>query len=507
MEIKVSSGDIAVQELPAVVVNLFAGVTSPGGATGAVDKALDGAITRLIRDGEIKGKRGEITVVHTLGKIPPERVVIVGLGEEAEFGSESVRWVSAVFARELRRIGVSKAATIAHGAGIGGMDAGGSAAAIAEGAFLGLYRFDKYKSDANGKRELEALTIVESDEMRVGDLEEGVARGAVLARAVMRCRDLVNEPANHMTPTHLAEAALDVAQDAGLEVEVLERSDMESLGMGALLGVAQGSEEPPKLIVLRYRGDPSKEGSDLGLIGKGITFDSGGISIKPSANMGAMKSDMAGGATVICALEALGHLKPRINVTAIVPATENMPGGRAQRPGDIVKTMNGKTIEIDNTDAEGRLVLADAMAYARSLSIDRIVDVATLTGAIRTALGTVCSGVFGNDQKLIDSVTAAGEAEAERVWQFPMFKEYEKQYESSVADMRNTGGRDAGSIIGAQIIGEFADGAAWVHLDIAATRMSDSVNGYMTKGATGVPVRTLVRLAMDLADGSAASED
>jgi leucyl aminopeptidase len=269
--------------------------------------------------------------------------------------------------------------------------------------------------------------------------------------------------------------------------------------MGALLGVAQGSREPPKLIVIEYRGDPDDQDNNLGLIGKGITFDSGGISIKPAANMGAMKGDMAGGASVISAIKAISKLGPKINVTAIVAATENMPGGRAQRPGDIVTAMNGKTIEIDNTDAEGRLVLADAVSYARTLDIGRIVDVATLTGAIVTALGNVCTGAFGSDQDLTDAVVEAGKSVGERIWQFPTFDDYRDQYKSDVADFKNTGGRAAGSITGAQLIGEFAGGAAWVHLDIAGTSKTDKLKGYNPKGATGVPVRTLVRLAQDLA--------
>ena len=394
MQIEVVSGDITSQDVGAVVANLFEGVKAPGGATGAVDRALDGAISGLIGDGETKGTKGEITLVHTLDKIAPARVVVLGLGKAEDFDADSARWVAAAAARHLRRIGVTEAATIAHGAGVGGLDPRQSAKAVAEGTLLGLYRFDKYKTKIEDRPQLNRLTIVELDPSRVSELEEGVSEGTVLAEATLRCRDLVNEPANEMTPTRMAEAALDVATESGLEIEVLDRSDMETLGMGALLGVAQGSEEPPKFIVLHYVGDTSRKATDLALIGKGITFDSGGISIKPSANMGRMKGDMAGGAAVICALQAISRLKPPINVTAIVAATENMPGGKAQRPGDIVKTMSGKTIEIDNTDAEGRLVLADALAYARSKGIERIVDVATLTGAIKTALGTLCSGAF-----------------------------------------------------------------------------------------------------------------
>jgi len=499
MEIKVESNSIADVKAGAIVVNLFEGVTQPSGATGAVDKALDGAITALIADGEIKGKLGETTVIHTLGKMPAARVVVAGLGKSEAFDLDRVRRVSGTVCTRLRKIGVKDAATIVHGAGIGGLDTLGAAQALAEGALLGLYKFDKYMSGGEDKGEVETLRVVEFDAGKVPDIEAGLDTGTTIAASVNRCRDMVNEPANEMTPSQMAENALEVSLAGGLEMEVLDRSDMEELGMGALLGVAQGSDVPPKLIVMRYRGDPGDESNVLGLLGKGITFDSGGLDLKPPAGMRQMKRDMSGGAAVISAMGAIAKLGPKINVTGIVAATENMPGANAQKPGDIVRTMSGKTIEIDNTDAEGRLVLADAMAYARSLGIERIVDTATLTGAILTALGKVRMGVFGNDQGLVDHVLASAEEAGERAWQFPMDDEYKKQYSSDVADIKNTGGRDAGSITGAQIIGEFADGAAWVHLDIAGVAYGESSTGYRPKGATGVPVRTLVNLAVRLA--------
>ena len=501
MEIKVVQGDITEQHVGAIVVNLFEGVSTPGGATGIVDRALDGVITRLIREGEIKGKKGETTLIHTLGKMSPSRVLVLGLGKDSGFEAETVRWVSGEACRYLRRIGVEKFATIAHGAGIGGINATDSARAIVEGSVLGLYRLNRYITPDGSVPEIREMSIIEFDPGKVQGLEEGVSEGMVTAEATALCRDMVNEPANVMTPERMAEVALDVANESGLKLEVLERPQMEVLGMGALLGVARGSPEPPKLIVLSYKGDPDDDSNTLALLGKGITFDSGGISLKPSANMGEMKGDMAGGASVISAMKAIGRLRPRVNVTAIVPAAENMPGGHAQRPGDIVKAMNGKTIEIDNTDAEGRLVLADAAAYARSLGLSRIVDVATLTGAIVTALGNICTGAFGNDQTLIDQVVGAGRKSGERIWQMPMFDEYKEQYKSDVADIKNVGGRSAGPITGAQIIGEFVDGASWVHLDIAGTARSKENKGYNTRGATGVPVRTLTRLALNLAKG------
>ncbi len=502
MEVTVESGNVAEWAGEAVVVNLFEGVTAPGGATGAVDRALDGAISQLIADGEIRGKSGEMTVVHTLGKMPPKRVLVAGLGERSDFDLDAVRSATAESCRSLRRIGVRRVATIAHGAGIGGLDAASVGQALAEGALLGLYRFDRFKSSSDDRRDVDGVTIVELDADKREALEKGVARGAVIAKAVNLCRDMANEPPNSMTPTRMAEAALEVANESGLEMEVLDRPQMVELSMGALLGVAQGSDEPPKLIVLRYRGDPDDESGSLGLLGKGITFDSGGLDIKSASGMATMKGDMAGGAAVIAAIGALGQLKPKINVTAIVAATENMPGGGAQRPGDVVRTMNGKTIEITNTDAEGRLVLADAMAYARKLGLSRLVDVATLTGAVVVALGNSYTGVFGNDQGLVDQVVAAGRRQGELMWQLPLHDGYREGYKSDVADIQNTGGRGAGSIVGAQIIGEFADGASWVHLDIAGVSRTTSGRGYSPKGATGTPVRTLVALAEELAANS-----
>ena len=502
MKLEVAAGDISAWSAEAVVVNLFEGVAGPGGATGAVDRALGGGISQLIRDGEVTGKEGEVAIIHTLGKIPAARVAVVGLGKSSEFDAEAVRRVSGETARRLRKIGVRRFATIAHGAGIGGMDTRESAQAITEGTILGLYEFDKYKSPEDDGKSIESVDIVDHSASKLPALRDGVDRGALVADAVTFCRDMVNEPANRMTPTRMAERALRAARDAGLRLEVLDRSEMEDLGMGALLGVAQGSKEPPKMIVLKYEGDPDDPANGLAIVGKGITFDSGGISLKPSERMGEMKSDMSGGAAVIAAMKVIGQTKPKINVAGIVAATENMPGGGAQRPGDIVRTMNGKTIEIDNTDAEGRLVLADAVSYAYSMGYRRIVDVATLTGAMTIALGNVCSGMFGNDQALIDLLKASGESTGERLWQLPTYEEYKKQYRSDVADIKNVGGRPAGAITGALIIGEFVGDAAWTHIDIAGTAFSNKTDGYVAKGGTGVMVRTLAKLAEFAADSA-----
>ena len=500
MEIKVVREDVTQVKVPALIVNLFEGVQQPGGATGAVDRALDGAITQLIQEGEIKGKKSETTLIHTFGKIAPSRVLVAGLGKAESFSQETVRDVMAGSCRYLRRLGIERVATIAHGSGIAGLDARASGQGIAEGSIMGLYRFKNYLTKSEDSAgELDELLIVESDSSKLGELEKGVEQGRLMAEVAILARDMVNEPANVMTPTLMAEIAGQVAEEEGLEIKVLERHHMEELGMGAFLGVARGSDQPPKLIVLQYSGDPDNPSNNLGLIGKGITFDTGGISLKPAGGMEDMKGDMAGGASVIGAMKAIGHLKPRINVTGMIAATENMPGGSAQRPGDVVRSMSGKTIEVINTDAEGRLVLADALYYARQTGITRLVDIATLTGAVVVALGHACSGVMGNNQELIDQIIKTGQSTGERIWQLPMYDDYKEQIKSNVADVKNTGGRPAGSITAAYFLAEFTEDTPWAHLDIAGTYFSDKEKGYLVKGGTGVPTRTLINLALDLA--------
>ena len=503
MQIRVVRENVAEVKVPALIVNLFEGVRQPDGATGAVDQALEGAISQLIEDGELKGKKGEYTLIHTFGRIGPARVLVAGLGKSDDFDQQTVREVIAGACRYLRRLGVERAATIAHGSGIAGLDTVASGQAIAEGSILGLYRFRNYRTnDADAAGEIDELSIIEGDSGKLGDLQKGVERGRLMAEAAILARDMVNEPANVMTPTRMAEIATQVADEEDLEIKVLERQHMEELGMGALLGVAKGSDQPPKLIVLQYSGDPDNASERLGLIGKGITFDTGGISIKPALGMEDMKGDMAGGASVIGAMKAIGQIRPKINVTGMIAATENMPGGSAQRPGDVVRSMSGKTIEVINTDAEGRLVLADALHYAKEVGITRVVDIATLTGAMVVALGHACSGVMGNDQELIDQLIRTGEKTGERIWQLPMYPEYKEDIKSNVADIKNVGGRSAGSITAAYFLAEFAGEGTWAHLDIAGTYFTDKEKGYLVKGGTGVPTRTLINLSLGLARDS-----
>ena len=495
-------GDVTTFESDAIVVTLFDGVTSPVGEAGAVDKALDGAITTLIADKETTGKQGELAMVHTLGKLPAKRVVVLGLGKREKFTADTVRSVSAVVARYLRRIGAKKAAMVTLGAGIGGLDAGASAQATTEGAMLGLYSFKQYqtKHADEPEKELDELTIVEPDKGRFQALGRGVEKGKLLAEAVFIARGLVNEPANVVNPAKMAEVATEVATNNGLDIEVLGREDLLEHGMGAFLAVTQGSANEPKLIIIDYKGDPEHPDNNIALVGKGVTFDSGGISIKSAASMWEMKGDMSGGASVIGAMHAIATLKPKLNVFGVVPAVENMPSGTAQRPGDIVRAMNGKTIEVDNTDAEGRLILADAICYAKEIKgAKRVVDIATLTGAIVVALGHVTSGVMGTSQSMVDAVLAASKVTGEKMWQLPMFEEYKRQNRSDYADVKNTGGRPAGSITAAFFISEFTEGVEWAHLDIAGTFMAERTAGHVVKGASGVPTRTLVELVEQLA--------
>ena len=497
MDVTAISGDISTTEADVLVVNLFEGVTRPGGATGAVDRALDGAISRLIELGDVRGKAGERTVIHTFGKLAAPRVLVAGLGKAAEFDARAVRNLSAEVARACRKPGVKHVATIAHGAGVGGLDPDACAGAVAEGAILGAYRFLRYKAEPeeDDRAGLERLTIVERDDGKVAGMAEAARRGAVLAEATNLARDLANEPANALSPTELAARAEAVARDGGLEFEAMEREEMERRGMGSLLSVARGSAQPPKLVRMGYKGRGG-EGYDLALVGKGITFDTGGISIKPAAGMEAMKADMTGAASVIAAMQAIAALRPKADVLALAPCTENMPGGNASRPGDVVAAMNGVTIEILNTDAEGRLVLADGLCYARELGARHLVDVATLTGAIGIALGEQCYGLMTNDDALARRVEAAAEAAGERSWRLPTFKEYGEQLKSDVADVKNVGGRPAGSITAAKFLERFVDKTPWVHLDIAGVDMASKDNGWITKGASGQAVRALVNLAL-----------
>ncbi|HEX9077454.1 MAG TPA: leucyl aminopeptidase [Anaerolineae bacterium] len=504
MELKVQAGDIANWKGDGIVVNLFEGVKTPAGATAAVDKALGGTLAKLIEKGDIKGKLGSATVVHTVDRLPADRVCVVGLGKESEFTVDRSREAAANGAKALRSAGAKRIATIVHGAGTGGLDIEKAAQATAEGMLLGLWRFRKYHTGPDEAGQIEELVILERDPGKVQSVQTGAARGQVLAQANNLARELANEPGNTITPTRLAEIAGEIANQYGLEFYVIDRAKAQELGMGAFLGVAQGSDQPPAMIVMRYWGAGKNAAPGLGLIGKGITFDSGGISLKPGEKMEDMKGDMSGGAAVIAAMQAIAELKPAINVTGIVPATENLPSGKAYKPGDILRASNGKTIEVVNTDAEGRLVLSDALVYAtETLKLSPVVDAATLTGAMVVALGNFRTGVFSNDKPLTDLLFQIGEETGERNWAMPMDESYRELIKSDWADIKNSAGRPAGSITAAWFLRTFVGETPWAHLDIAGSvgMMGDGrERGYQNKWGNGTPTRTFVNLALALAN-------
>ncbi len=492
MDIEVRRGAIQEQETELIVVNLFEGVSQPGGATGAVDKALGGQISDLIASGDFKGKLNDTALLYTRGEVPAKRVLIVGLGKQEQFDLDKVRQVAATAARKARSLGITQYATILHGAGAAGLDAAMAAQALAEGTILSQYRFTQHmteKKNGEDERELEKVSIVVMSDETAQQAKEGAAAGVQIAEAVNWARDLVNQPANYATPSILADEARRMAKAYGLKFQALGPAEMRTLGMGALLGVAQGSAQ-------EYNGR-SDDTAPVVLIGKGLTFDSGGISIKPSEGMEKMKGDMAGAAAVFGAMRAAAALKVPRRIIGLVPATENMPSGTAYKPGDVVKAITGKTIEVISTDAEGRLILADALGYAQRYRPAGVVDLATLTGACVVALGTIAAGLFSNDDALAARIEAASKTTNEKVWRMPLWDEYAEQIKSDVADVKNTGGRPAGSITAAKFLEKFAEDMPWAHLDIAGPAAVEKDSPYQPKGGTGFGVRLLVQMLRD----------
>ena len=455
MKINVETGDITKSDAKAIIVNLFQGVTSPGGATGAVDKALGGGISALIAKARSRARRARSSLVHSLGKMPSPRVLVAGLGKQETFDLNVIRDLMGTALRRARATGAKTVATILHGAGIAGLDPEACAQAIAEGADLGAYRFRKYKDDsvtAETPATSTTLTIVESDASKRGRDQARRRARPDHGAGRQHTRDLANEPANALCPVSaLAERARRWPRTPASTASPRRRADPEAGhgradGRRLRLGAAAALHRHP------LQGRPESK-KTLGLLGKGITFDSGGISIKPAAGMEAMKGDMSGAAAVICAIWAIGKLKPKINVTCLVPTAENMPSGSATRPGDVVRAMNGKTIEVINTDAEGRLILADAICYARQEKLSPIIDVATLTGAMMIALGPGATGFFATDDDARGTTsTSAGETSGEKMWRFPLIDEYREGLKSNVADIKNTGPRNGGAINAAKFL-------------------------------------------------------
>ena len=460
--------------------------------------AIDSLIAGFYQSGEFKGGASEHLLLHVPPGAAASRIVLIGLGKASELTPANLRKAAGLAVRFIRSKAVKSAAMLLLSSASSSVEDG--VAAIVEGALLGDYEPDFLKSGESSRdKRLTSFAVVAPGAGASADA--AMARGVILAESQNFARDLGNEPANVLNPTELANRARLMANQEGLEIEILEEDRLVQLGMGSLLGVAKGSAQPPVLVIVRYRPAPANPGNPspavhLGLVGKGVTFDSGGLSIKPADGMEKMKFDMCGAAGVLGAMRAIARLKPAIPVTAIVPSVENMTGPAAQRPGDIVKALNGKTIEVLNTDAEGRLILNDALTYAQRLGCTHLVDAATLTGAIVVALGHLYSGAFTNNQELLDRLQAAARKQGELFWQMPLDAEYKELLKNAYADLSNIGGRWGGAISAAYFLKEFADPTPWVHLDIAGTAWLDDAKPHLAKGATGKCVRTFVELAM-----------
>jgi leucyl aminopeptidase len=461
-----------------------------------LDKASGGHIRAVLRSGDMDGKLGRTRLLYHVAGVAAERLLLVGLGPEKDFGEKEFADASRAAARAVLDTGAPDAALYFADLPVAGRDAEWKARQLAVAAAEAAYRFDRMKSKKPDSRPLRRVTMATTSKRDATIMERGMRAGNAIAAGVSLARDLGNLPPNVCTPTYLAEAASKMAREWKIGVEVLEQKDMEKLGMGALLSVAKGSRQPPKFIVLQYAGAAKKD-KPVVLVGKGITFDTGGISIKPSAEMDEMKFDMCGAASVLGAMRAVAELGLKLNVVGLVPTTENMPGGNATKPGDIVTSLSGQTVEILNTDAEGRLILCDALTYAERFEPQAVVDIATLTGACVIALGHVCSGMFANKDELARELIAAAAESWDRVWQMPLWDDYQEQLKSNFADFANIGGRAGGAITAACFLARFTRKYDWAHLDIAGTAWKSGKE----KGATGRPVPLLVAFLAKRAKG------
>jgi leucyl aminopeptidase len=460
----------------------------PAPTVESADAAVRDAAKDVLASGEVTGKAFETTLLHRPAGVKAKRLLLVGGGKATSFSAAELRKLAGAAVRTLKARSIR---SFAFAMPEKAVPTGDAVRAIVEGAFVGNFEPDYYKSDRKNKgQDIDAVTIVaQGDE---AELEEAMRIARVVAESQNFTRDLVNEPSNRMTPAILGERAQKMAAEVGLKCEVHGADKLKELKMGAFWGVAQGSDEPPALIVLRYEPEAAAKDVHLGLIGKGITFDTGGISIKPADGMEKMKYDMAGGATMIGVMRAIALLKPKVKVTAIICATENMPSGKAQKPGDVQIAMSGKSIEIINTDAEGRLVLADGLCYARQLGCTHLVDAATLTGAVVVALGYVNAGIFASDDPMYERFARANQQAGEKMWRLPLDDEYKEIIKSNIADMVNSGGRWGGAISAAMFLKEFAEDTPWIHLDIAGTAWMEDAKPWIAKGPSGIAVRSLV---------------
>jgi len=492
MEIKVLNAELKDQSCDVLVVGIYQKTETLSGVIASVDEALGEIITEyVIKKDKFEGKFASTYLLQTYGKIPANKVLVVGLGEKEKFTSNKLRELSAKIVKKVASI---KAKKVCIDLGKLQFDAALSGQAVAEGALIGEYSFDKYKSKKEeNKIKLEEFILVEKDTEKFAKLKTGVEKGEKIADAMTFTRNLANEPAQYVTPTKLADVAKKIE---GIKTKIYEKDDIENMGMGAFLAVGKGSSEFPKFIHMKYT--PAHPKKKIALIGKGITFDSGGLDLKPASSMLTMKDDMSGAACVLSVMNTLKLFNPNVEVHGIIAACENMPGCSAYKPGDVLTAKNKKTIEVDNTDAEGRLTLADALCYACELGVDEVIDIATLTGACMVALGTQAAGIMGNNQELIDKLIKSGEDGGERYWQLPMYEEYKDGLKSDIADMKNTGSRYGGASAAGVFLQEFVKDVAWAHLDIAGVAFLDKPQKELTKGATGVGVRTLINYILNI---------
>jgi len=483
-------------ETPALVSYVFEEKEPVEGRIAELDQRAGGAIRRLAQSGEMNGKAMEMTLLHAPAGLKAERLLLIGAGKRSKYNMAQLRRMAGAAVRHLKARSVRGCAFLVHEED----ETDAAAQAVTEGLILGDFESDKYKTEKKNHKQMESAGLAGWGPVNSAAAVRGMERGRITGAAVNFARELANEPSNRMTPRLLAQCAEGMAREAGLSCEILDEKRIAELKMGALLGVAQGSEEPPRVMVLTYTPPAVRPGAPvLGLVGKAITFDTGGISIKPSENMEKMKYDMAGGAAMLGVMRALAALKPSIKVIAVIPASENMPGGRAQKPGDVQVTLSGKTVEVINTDAEGRLVLADGLSYAQRLGCTHLIDAATLTGAIVVALAGVNVGVFGSEQAFTERLLESARVCGEKMWPMPLDDDYREMIKSNIADMQNVGsGKGGGAVTAAMFLKEFAGETPWIHLDIAGTAWLDDGKPWAAKGATGVSVRTLIDLASKL---------
>ena len=495
MEFSIKNGNPEKQRNACVIVGVFEGRKLSAAAT-AIDRAADGYLGSILRRGDLDGKLGKTLLLHNVPGTLCDRVLLVGLGRERDFGEREYRQAVDASIKALDGRGANDAASFLPELPVKKRDIGWKIQQMVEVAMDAVYRFAhplcKQAEERQGVYKL-VMNVPLRNDLKLGDA--GLKQGLAIASGIRLAKDLGNLPGNICTPTYLAEQARELADSCGMQLEVLEREDMQKLGMGSLLSVSRGSRQPPKLIVLQYsRGKPGQK--PVVLIGKGITFDAGGISLKPAGEMDEMKYDMCGAASVLGALKAAAEMDLPLNIVGIIPACENLPDGDANKPGDIVTSMSGQTIEVLNTDAEGRLILCDAMTYAERYEPDSVVDIATLTGACVIALGHHASALYGNDDGLIKELTNAGHRAFDRVWPMPLWDDYQEQLKSNFADMANIGGRPGGSITAACFLSRFAKKYDWAHLDIAGTAWKSGKN----KGSTGRPVALLTQFLMHRCD-------